>query len=183
MLTDAAITTLAREGLRGLTHRAVDRVADVPPGSCSYYFRTRLALLTATVERLAELDADELAPVTPVPERVDQDHLAALLAGMAERSVTVNRERMVARYELSLESTRRPELRAALVAVGERYRELASTLLAAAGAADPDRQGRALVAFLDGVIFDRITGAGRVPLDPAAFRRTFAEALRGVLAG
>ncbi|GAA2993852.1 TetR/AcrR family transcriptional regulator [Actinokineospora diospyrosa] len=180
-ITDAAIATLAREGLRGLTHRAVDREACLPEGSCSYYFRTRHALLAATVERLADLDADELAPVTPVPERISPEHLAALMAGMAERSVTVNRDRMVARYELSLEATRRPELREALVAVGERYRVLAADLLAAAGASDPQRQGRALVAFLDGMIFDRIAGAGATPLDADAFRESFAEALRGVL--
>ncbi|GLZ41014.1 hypothetical protein Acsp05_46380 [Actinokineospora sp. NBRC 105648] len=176
-----AIATLAREGMRGLTHRAVDRAAGLPEGSCSYYFRTRQALLAATVERLAALDTDELAPVTPVPARIDAERLAALMAGMAERAVTVNRDRMLARYELSLEATRRPELRAALVAVGERYRELAAALLAAAGATDPERQGRALVAFLDGMIFDRLAGAGRVPLAGADFRRSFAEALRGVL--
>ncbi|SES37496.1 TetR/AcrR family transcriptional regulator [Actinokineospora terrae] len=180
-IADAAIATLAAEGLRGLTHRAVDRAAGLPEGSCSYYFRTRHALLAATVERLADLDADELAAVTPLPERISADRLADVMAGMAERSVTVHRARMVARYELSLEATRRPELRATLVAVGERYRVLASALLTAAGATDPDRQGRALVAFLDGMIFDRIAGAGAVPLDAEGFRRSFAEALRGVL--
>src|SRR5512133_616737 len=61
-IADAAISTLARDGMRGLTHRAVDRTAGLPEGSASYYFRTRQALLQATVERLAELtSADILA--------------------------------------------------------------------------------------------------------------------------
>ena len=51
-IADTAITTLARDGMRGLTHRAVDRAAGLPEGSASYYFRTRQALLKATVERL-----------------------------------------------------------------------------------------------------------------------------------
>ena len=60
-IADAAITTLARDGMRGLTHRAVDRTAGLPEGSASYYFRTRQALLKATVDRLAELDSTDMA--------------------------------------------------------------------------------------------------------------------------
>ncbi|SDD71825.1 TetR/AcrR family transcriptional regulator [Actinokineospora iranica] len=181
-ITDAAITTLARDGLRGLTHRAVDRAAGLPEGSSSYYFRTRQALLAATVDRLATLDTADLTPITPIPDRVDAAQLAAIIAAMVDRAATVNRDRMVARYELSLEATRRPELRAALVAVGERYRELAAALLSAAGATAPERQGRALVAFLDGAIFDRIAGAGRVTLSGEQTRDSFDELLAGMLA-
>ncbi len=181
-IADAAITTLARDGSRGLTHRAVDRTAGLPEGSSSYYFRTRHALLAATVTRLAALDSDDLAPVTPMPERVDAALLATALTALVERSTTVNRERALARYELSLEAARRPELRAELVAVGERYRALASALLAAAGAPAPERQGRSLVAFVDGLVFDRVAGAGRVPPDPGDTRRSIDELLAGVLA-
>ena len=38
LIADAAISTLARDGMRGLTHRAVDRAAGLPEGSASYYF-------------------------------------------------------------------------------------------------------------------------------------------------
>ena len=60
LIADAAISTLARDGMRGLTHRAVDRAAGLPEGSASYYFRTRQALLQATVERLAELTSTDM---------------------------------------------------------------------------------------------------------------------------
>ncbi|MEM9696644.1 MAG: TetR/AcrR family transcriptional regulator, partial [Myxococcota bacterium] len=42
-LCDAAIRVIAREGGRGLTHRAVDREAAVPRCTTSNYFRTRAA--------------------------------------------------------------------------------------------------------------------------------------------
>ena len=61
LIADAAISTLARDGMRGLTHRAVDRTAGLPEGSASYYFRTRQALLQATVERLVARADRELA--------------------------------------------------------------------------------------------------------------------------
>jgi DNA-binding transcriptional regulator YbjK len=54
---------LANEGAKGLSHPKVDRYAEVPNGSTSFYFRTRSALLRATAERLAELDLIDLTSV------------------------------------------------------------------------------------------------------------------------
>ena len=47
LLVDAAIEVVAAHGLRGLTHRAVDREAGLPEGSCSAYLRTRHAMISA----------------------------------------------------------------------------------------------------------------------------------------
>ncbi|GGS43484.1 TetR family transcriptional regulator [Actinokineospora fastidiosa] len=178
-MTDAAIATLARDGLRGLTHRAVDRAAGLPEGSCSYYFRTRHALLVGTVTRMADLDTVDLVPADLPP--MDVDHLAALVADLVEQASTTHRDRMLARYELSIEATRRPELRAALTAVGERYRQLAMRIVAATGAGDAERKGRALVAFLDGLIYDRIAGAGARALATEEIRQSVRESLTGIL--
>ncbi|GAA3066024.1 hypothetical protein GCM10020254_06880 [Streptomyces goshikiensis] len=78
LLADAALGVLADEGVRGLTHRAVDRRAAMPPGTTSAYFRTRAALLTALVTRLVHLDqgelhlmAEALPPLRTVEEFVD----------------------------------------------------------------------------------------------------------------
>jgi hypothetical protein len=49
-------------GLRRLTHRAVDQAAGLPPGTTSNYARTRAALLTLTLTRIAELDAADSPP-------------------------------------------------------------------------------------------------------------------------
>ena len=58
-MADAAIAVLADHGGRGLTHRAVDQAAGLPPGTTSNYARTREALLTLALTRIAELDATE----------------------------------------------------------------------------------------------------------------------------
>jgi DNA-binding transcriptional regulator YbjK len=78
LLADAALDVLADEGVRGLTHRAVDRKAAMPPGTTSAYFRTRAALLTGLVRRLVQLDqaelqtmAEELPPLRTAEELVD----------------------------------------------------------------------------------------------------------------
>lgn len=156
-ITDAAITTLAAEGMRGLTHRAVDRTAGLPEGSTSYYFRTRLALLVATVERLAELDDAELPALTaPDPEA-----FAHASAAQLHRWMTTGRHRQLARYELALEATRRPALRQALTRTGARVREMVAELLTAAGVTEPEHRAHELAALMDGLLFDQIAGAGQ----------------------
>lgn len=62
LIADTALTLLAERGMRGLTHRAVDERAGLPQGSTSNHARTRQALLEAAVRRLAEREAQVLAP-------------------------------------------------------------------------------------------------------------------------
>lgn len=177
-IADAAIATLARSGMRGFTHRAVDRTAGLPEGSSSYYFRTRQALLLAALERMTELDTVELT--IPAAPR-DLDELAGLMAAAVGRWLTAARERTLARYEFTLEAARRPELRAMLVANGARFRTMAVELLHGLGAAEPERRGRDLVAYLDGLVFDQLVGAGARRLDPAELRASCRDLLRALV--
>jgi DNA-binding transcriptional regulator YbjK len=167
-IADAAIATLARDGMRGLTHRADDRAAGLPEGSVSYYFRTRQALLQATVERLAERDAAE-APAQP---RHDLDAFADAAAELLESWLTAGRERQLARYELALEATRRPELRKVLVAAGAGLRAMIAGRFAAAGVSQPEDRAQVFAALLDGLIFDQIAGSGTRQLTAAGLRAT-----------
>ena len=175
-ITDAAIATLARAGLRGLTHRAVDRAAGLPEGSASYYYRTRQALLAAMVERLAELDTAEL----DTPPGPDPAAHAAAAAVLIEQWVTASRDRHIARYELTLEATRRPELRATLAASGAAIRAAAARHLAAAGISDPDRRAATYVDFVDGMLFHQIAGDGTRQLTSADLRDTIGTLLAAV---
>jgi len=175
IIADAAISTLARDGMRGLTHRAVDRAAGLPEGSASYYFRTRQALLQATVERLAELTSAEMpgdVAVPPLPVD-DLDTLGDLAVALIESWLTTGRERQLARYELALEATRRPELRQTLVTSGAAIRAVVADRFAAAGVHDPHQRAADFVAFIDGLLFDQIAGAGS--------RRLTTEHLRAVV--
>src|SRR6266568_1654337 len=68
LLADAAITILARDGGRGLTHRAVDREARVPEGTTKNYYPTRHTILEAAAHRMAEhhrAAVDQLRDTTP----------------------------------------------------------------------------------------------------------------------
>jgi DNA-binding transcriptional regulator YbjK len=189
-IADAAIATLARDGMRGLTHRAVDRAAGLPQGSASYYFRTRQALLRATVERLAELDSTGMLEGTGMldgtglaaPAGLDLDAFADAAAEIVESWLTTGRERQLARYELALEATRRPELRQALVTAGAAIRAIVASQFAAAGIRQPDQRAADFVAYLDGLLFDQIAGAGARKLTSADLRGAIRALLTAVTA-
>ncbi|MFD1147237.1 TetR/AcrR family transcriptional regulator [Saccharothrix hoggarensis] len=185
-LADAAIHIVATRGMRGLTHRAVDAEAGVPAGSTSAYFRTRKALVEGVVRRLAELDGAEVDEAG-VGLPLDPDQLAEAIAHVLDRWMTTARERTLARYACLLEATHHPELRGVL-AHGARPRAQATAVLAALGADAPERRGRELVAFVDGLLFDRLVRAGALgaatpgtPESRAELAAAVRAALRGVL--
>ncbi|MFJ9309994.1 MULTISPECIES: TetR/AcrR family transcriptional regulator [Streptomyces] len=164
LIADAALSTVASAGLRGLTHRAVDTAAGLPTGSTSYYFRTRSALISACYLRLAELTVADVDRWQAEHGGTDPDSAAEALAVLLHHWLTAGRDRQLARFELSLEATRRPELRADLETAGLAARSRATTLLAALGASRPVQAADLLVAWTDGLLYDRLAGS------PAASR-------------
>lgn len=165
-LADAAITVLAGSGGRGLTHRAVDRAAGVAEGSTSYYFRTRESLLRAVVERLAALDSATF----PDHSRPGRPGLVDDLTELVEQVTSAGHHRLLARYELALEATRRPELAEVLRANGADVRGAMADRLSAAEVADPQRTAGELLALLDGLLLNRVTGVGAPQLETEDLR-------------
>jgi DNA-binding transcriptional regulator YbjK len=171
-VADAAIAVLADHGGRGLTHRAVDQAAGLPPGTTSNYARTREALLTLALTRIAELDATEgaagLYGTGISGGGMSGSALAEGLAWMLHRMISDDgmRRRVRARFELALEANRRPELRAAYDEMGQRFRAEAARLLAASGSAEPERDAWTLIAWLEGTAFYALAGAGTTAAPP-----------------
>ena len=172
----AATTVMARQGNRGLTHRAVDREAGIPEGSSSAYFRTRDALLGA----LGDFVADRMA--------VDVEALGVRLAGcpgdheraVAEVSRLFSRwldepDLLTARLELTVAATRDPGLAARFTQWRDDLVTMVREVLATAGK-DGGASADALVAALDGVLLASL-------LQPARRRRRFvAESVELLLA-
>lgn len=182
VIADAAISTIAREGLRGFTHRAVDRTAGLAEGSTSYYFRTREALLFAALARMAELDTLDVGDVPELGGTVDLDTLTDLVAAVVRVWLSEGRERALARFELTLESTRRPALRARMMSYGATFRLMTEQTIAAAGASEPKRRARTLVAHLDGLLLHQLTRVGAGELDEADLRAACRDLLVMALA-
>lgn len=176
-ILDAALLVLAEQGMRGLTHRAVDTAAAIPPGSTSYYFRSRSALVAGCVARLLELDLQIEGPAV-MAAGVDLPAFAAVLAGIGVDMATTGRYRTLARYELSLAAVRDPELRSELVRGGDTIRGLAAGLLRTLGATDPAGAAAELAATIDGLV---LTAMVRGPHDPVALAGWLRPAVERVL--
>ncbi|MFE7955854.1 TetR/AcrR family transcriptional regulator [Streptomyces sp. NPDC057413] len=113
-LVDAAIEVLARDGARGLTFRAVDTAAAVPPGTASNYFANRDELLTQAGARVYErLQPDEATITRHRTAGRDRETYAELMRELVGR-VASFRTGYLALLELRLEATRRPDLRTVL---------------------------------------------------------------------
>ncbi|MFJ6367361.1 TetR/AcrR family transcriptional regulator [Streptomyces virginiae] len=98
-------------------------------------------------------------PPPPGPAPADREAAAAALAGLLHRWLTVGRARQLARFELSLEAARNPELEADFHRAGQGARARAAGILAALGARRPEEAAELLVAWTDGLLYDRLAGA------------------------
>jgi DNA-binding transcriptional regulator YbjK len=167
ILCDAAIELLAEEGAKGLTHRKVEQQAGLPDGTTSSYFRTRSALLRATAERVAELDAVDFEAVMlrcALPDGGTSATTLSVLAEMVIRSATgPGLDRSRARYELALHAHRDEVLQGAIqdaIAGFVALSEQAVTQLQP-GPVDHalvEKQARAITTFINGVIVRQIFG-------------------------
>ncbi|MDW6060056.1 TetR family transcriptional regulator [Streptomyces sp. FXJ1.4098] len=156
LLADTAMRLIDDVGLAAVTHRAIDAAAGVPVGTTSNYFRTRAALYEAIAHRILDhqLAAEAAASTSASSDRAD---LVEALATAVDVGAGAARNRYLARFELSLEAARSPELAAVM-------RELRAVTLrtraAQVRAVHPeatDEHIDALASLLTGVAFDRLT--------------------------
>lgn len=151
---DAAIELVGTEGLRALTHARVDARADLPKGSTSNHFRTRAALLSGTVDWIAQREISDLsAPATPA----SAEDLVEALCAYLEFATRANRTLTTARLILFLEASHHP---AALREAVSRGRTVMQAwilpVLARLGARDPQAAADAVMSCCEGVILHRI---------------------------
>lgn len=141
---DAAITVLGTQGVRGVTHRAVDAEAGVPQGTTSNHFRTRDALFEGVVERFVVRERAAFEELAKGGEPRSPLELAAVLADWTVAAVGPRRELTVARFAILVEAAIRPPLRRKLAEAAAEVTVWATERMRAAGSADPERDVRYL---------------------------------------
>lgn len=139
-----------------MTHTAIDVHLGLPKGSTSYYFRTRHALVSAAITRLAERSRADFARLFD-DTTGDPSPPADLIARYLERLLTVRRTDVLARYALATDARLEPESAEALAACMFSI-SAAIDLVRELGASEPDTAGRDLLTLLEGVLFDRTHG-------------------------
>ncbi len=160
MIGDAAIEILGSKGSKGLTHRAVDQHLNWPEGTTSRYHRTRDALMTAAVQRLVDYELETFMRWREgVPEHapVTSDGLIKILTATFSHWLS-RKTQQVARYELSLESQRRPAVYSAIMDARRTIYEIVQGLLEAAGFPRPQAQAATILSALDGFCHHYVLG-------------------------
>ena len=110
-LLDAGIGVLGEQGVRAVTHRAVDAAAGLPAGSTSNHFRTRDALFDALVVRISERERRNWEELARRAAPTTATELAATLSMFAIEATSDHRSLTLARYAILVESGSRPALR------------------------------------------------------------------------
>jgi AcrR family transcriptional regulator len=144
-LLRATVHVVAREGLRGLTYRAVAEEAGVANTLVAHHFGSRDALLQAALEWAAEQSIG-ISLLEPGTGRLED-----FAAGLSEL-IAADAGMQAFQYELALEARRRPELAPAVERMYAGYIEATRRELMRLGLDEPSEDlARAVFALLDGI--------------------------------
>lgn len=156
-LADAGLRVLAREGARGLTHRAVDRQAGVPVGTSANYFPSRVELLGALGNRVFERLAPDPARLEVLAQRPpDLESFTEYMRYIVERT-TADPDLTIALMELRLEARRQPGLADVLGATLERNYRLDTEFAGQAGFRVGPFEIALMHYAMDGLLLDLLT--------------------------
>jgi AcrR family transcriptional regulator len=155
-ILDAAIDILCDDGVGGLTHRQVDSRTGLPAGTTSNYFRTRQALLEATAARTVDLHWQRVEAAKKAVKPINRDGLKALMLRMLEPDEQFRRWTL-ARFELFMEGTRRPELQPFVKDLQAAAVKSATLIIEAAGFTPTPHQMDQLSRLLNGFVFSNLT--------------------------
>ena len=159
-IIEATIRLIGREGVDGVTHRAVAREAGVSLSSTTYHYASRDEIVSEALRHVADLEIERIArDAEALAEgHADVPSIArALTAWLAEQMHGDELLRVRAGYHLQLEAARRPELRAIHVAWGQAVQGLAERVLRAAGSPRPHTDASILSSAIDGLRLDEVT--------------------------
>ncbi|KRF36569.1 TetR/AcrR family transcriptional regulator [Nocardioides sp. Soil805] len=178
-ILDAAVVVLAGHGLKGLTHRGIDREAGLPEGSSSAYFRSRAALQQAVAEHVSDRLVQDVADLSDTLAAGDHSVARAVReTGALFRRWLSHPELVLARLELTLAATRDEELAVAMASWRAQLVEVVRRTLEAGGHPDDATRAATVVAALDGVLLAALQRPAR---QRPAFLRSSLELLLGSL--
>jgi TetR/AcrR family transcriptional regulator, regulator of biofilm formation and stress response len=159
-IIEATIRLIGREGVDGVTHRAVAREAGVSLSSTTYHYASRDEIVSEALRHVADQEIERIARDAEALAggHADVRSIArALTAWLAEQVRGDELVRVRAGYHLQLQAARRPELRAIHVAWGQAVQGLAERVLRAAGSPRPHTDASILSSAIDGLRLDEVT--------------------------
>lgn len=165
-LLAAALRVIARDGIGGVTHRAVAAEAGVPASATTYFFDSLDHLIVEAVRsavseevaRLEQIRADVVSTEAPVDTLIDT------VVDQLEQTFPVH---TVAQFEIYLYAVRTPELQPMVAEIVAATVAVAEHALRLGGITDP-AASIAVTALIDGLSLHRL--AAPTPEQFAALR-------------
>jgi TetR/AcrR family transcriptional regulator, regulator of biofilm formation and stress response len=159
-IIEATIRLIGRDGVDGVTHRAVAKEAGVSLSSTTYHYASKDEIVSEALRRVAAL---EIERVGRDAERLAEGHAdvasiaRALARWLAEQLEGPSLLQVRAGYHLQLEAGKRPELREINHEWAVAVQGLAERVLRAAGSPRPRVDARILVNAIDGLRLEAVT--------------------------
>jgi TetR/AcrR family transcriptional regulator, regulator of biofilm formation and stress response len=151
LLLDAAVRVIGRDGLGGLTHRAVAAEAGLPPAAATYHLGSVEDMMLAVLRDSNDLCTSQLEGV---PAEASQ--IPGWLAPLIAEGARQGRWRASAEYQLYLVAESRP----AFLWEAQRWTR-ALEAIAARCTSDPDAR-TAICALIDGLYLRALAGVPAV---------------------
>ena len=160
-ILDASVQVFGAGGSAGVTHRAVAKAAGVPLGSTTYYFRDRADLLAQTMAHAKAAEAVRLAAVLEgFSGEPTVEAAADLLTEMFFDKTTADPLYDLALFEMFMEATRNPQVRAETQEWSRMIAELTDRVLPPTNPSVPRSWAVQIVASLvDGLMLEAVSNA------------------------
>jgi AcrR family transcriptional regulator len=163
-ILDAVLTILAREGIAGVTMRAVAREADVSLGLVNYYYVDKHQLICAALQRI---EADDVSILNPVEGLDAQEQLRSALARVATPQIMTT-EYLSLRLQLWSLATAHRDFAEINASAHVRYRTRLAALISNArpelSKADCRRRANDIDVVQNGVWLSSLLGVDRASL-------------------
>ncbi|HEY5848609.1 MAG TPA: TetR family transcriptional regulator [Microlunatus sp.] len=176
LILDSALGIAGEQGLHRMTHRAVDAAAGLPLGSTSNYFRTREDLLTAVIERFAQLERGDWDDIAAVSHPVSAAELSGVMAEWVRGAVGAHRSVTVARYGFLVQAALDPSWQRLLAPGADRVNTWATNWFRTVGSAAPERDAQMIMAMVDGMVLHQLSHPDPA-FDPYVRLRTLIDTL------
>jgi DNA-binding transcriptional regulator YbjK len=178
-LMEATLRIVGRNGLDGVTHRAVAAEAGVSLGAVTHHFKTRDVLVDAALRHALAREVGRLRALAHGlrSSAFDLDAWIDALVDWYARELKSEAEIHIACYEAFLAAARNARHRAVVEQWFDTWRQSAELALKAAGSSKPRRHAELFVAALIGILLQQMATPRR------GFRRETKAALLALVRG
>jgi DNA-binding transcriptional regulator YbjK len=163
-ILDSALRIIGRDGLGGLSMRALATEAQIPLGATGYYFKGKQELVAEAFQRHTQQETERIVrTITGLREGLTAQQLADRLADFIIEGLGPSRRRLIAEYEFLVESSRRPELARTSSAWQQSLQAQLRRVVTSLGSTNPRTDTRLILAVLARLEIDNLSA----PLRPA----------------